>query len=91
MKKQLDIFDYLEPTVDEPMYAVGERVRIKTAGELLLDGINDVETIAYMTDYKFGGQKGTIKSIHTGKKVSYYVETKVGTAVVSEEELIHLG
>lgn len=86
--KQLDIFDYLEPTTKEPVYEVGNKVRIKTAKELDNPA---VETVAYLTDYKFGGKEGVIKDIHIGKSISYYVDTKIGRAVVSEEELVFIG
>jgi hypothetical protein len=80
--EQLDLFNI--PSL-EPLYEVGNRVRIKKANEL---SNPDVETVAYLTEYKFGGQVGTIRSIHkSSKAISYYVETKVGTAVVSENEV----
>lgn len=81
---QMDIFDLIEVTENEPIYEVGNRVRIKTAKEV---DTEDVESIAYLTDYKYGGKVGTIKDIHIGKSISYYVDTSIGMAVVSESEL----
>ncbi|WP_146876814.1 hypothetical protein [Bacillus subtilis] len=88
---QLSIFDAAEETVKqpkqviEPIYEVGNRVRIRTAKELESP---DVETVAYLTDYKFGGKVGTIKRIQVGTvRVSYEVETSLGNACVTEEEI----
>lgn len=95
---QLSIFDVAEETVKqakqviekvskaiEPIYEVGNRVRIRAAKELESP---DVETVAYLTDYKFGGKVGTITLIQVGAaRVSYEVETSLGKAYVTEEEL----
>lgn len=82
--KQMDIFDYIDSSNQEPMYEIGDRVKIKTAEEL---GSEDVETVAYLKDYQFGGKVGTVSYIHKGTVISYHVETKKGTAIVSEDEL----
>jgi hypothetical protein len=82
--EQIDIFDILEATSNEPIYEVGNRVRIKKASELQNP---DVETVAYLTDYGYGGKKGTIREIHKGKAISYKVELSKGVAWVSEGEL----
>lgn len=88
---QLSIFDVAEETIKqpkqgiEPIYEVGNRVRIRTAKELESP---DVETVAYLTDYKFGGKVGAITLIQVGAaRVSYEVETSLGKAYVTEEEL----
>lgn len=89
---QLSLFDVYEETVDtaivkevKAIYEEGNRVRILTAKELESP---DLETIAYLTDYRYGGKVGTIKKVQIGSKgVSYEVETTIGTAYVSEGEL----
>ncbi|MCY7796984.1 MULTISPECIES: hypothetical protein [Bacillus] len=95
---QLSIFDVGEETVKqpkqviekvskviEPIYEVGNRVRIRTAKELESP---DIETVAYLTEYKFGGKVGTIKRVQVGtERVSYEVETSLGNACVTEEEI----
>ncbi|MFL0442003.1 hypothetical protein [Bacillus subtilis] len=88
---QLSIFDVAEETVKqpkqviEPIYEVGNRVRIRTAKELESP---DIETVAYLTEYKFGGKVGTIKRVQVGtERASYEVETSLGNACVTEEEI----
>ncbi|MEH7117251.1 hypothetical protein V7128_07490 [Neobacillus vireti] len=83
---QLSLFDVLdEAHPREAIYEVGNRVRIKKAKEL---DNPDVETVAYLEAYSFGGKVGTIKEVKKGKKsVSYEVETSIGTAILSEGEL----
>ncbi|MED4819186.1 hypothetical protein P9654_04745 [Bacillus atrophaeus] len=91
--EQLSIFDIEQPkqviekvkNVIEPIYETGNRVRIRAAKELESP---DVETVAYLTDYKFGGKVGTITSVQVGvTRASYEVETSLGKAYVTEEEL----
>lgn len=85
---QMSIFD-LEDREEifqplEPMCKVGDKVRVKTSSELLNP---DIETVGYLEDYGFGGQTGTIKRVQVGVNICYYISTKLGTAVVREEEL----
>jgi hypothetical protein len=79
LTEQLSIFDI---PLDEPVYEVGNRVRIKRASELKNP---DIETVAYLDT--FGGKTGTVAEIHKGKSISYRVVTPKGDAWLKEEEL----
>ena len=82
--QQVDLFDLLEPTDQEPKFKVGDSVIIKKVDELVNP---DAETIGYLNDYRFGGQAGTILEVIAGTKICYKVSTKIGKAITYETEI----
>lgn len=91
MTEQLDLFEvtwqqeHVQAAKPVNIFEEGNRVRIKNTEEL---DSPCVETVSYLTDYRFGGKVGTIKRVQVGtESVSYEVLTTVGTAIVTEEEV----
>ncbi|APT46609.1 hypothetical protein [Bacillus safensis] len=91
MTEQLDLFEVtgqqeqVQAAKPVAIFEEGNRVRVKNAKEL---DSPCVETVSYLTDYRFGGKVGTIKRVQVGtESVSYEVLTNVGAAIVTEEEV----